>query len=81
MRAQGCFQRDVAPGSRFAAQSGVMGNIDEPGTYGGSPAVPHREWLKGQAGSRKAADTARDVAKLKRQVQELEAKLQKLLER
>lgn len=34
----------VAPGSRFAARSGIVGDIPDQGTYGGFPAVPVREW-------------------------------------
>ncbi|MDQ6979287.1 MAG: UDP-3-O-(3-hydroxymyristoyl)glucosamine N-acyltransferase [Mariprofundaceae bacterium] len=34
---------------KIAGQSGVIGNLEAGGVYGGTPAVPHRMWLKGIA--------------------------------
>jgi len=36
----------IGDGCRLAAQSGVMGDLDAGGTFAGSPAMPHRQWLK-----------------------------------
>ena len=37
---------EVGSGSRIAAQSGVMRNVEAGATIGGSPAKPMRDWLK-----------------------------------
>ncbi|MDQ6975247.1 MAG: UDP-3-O-(3-hydroxymyristoyl)glucosamine N-acyltransferase [Mariprofundaceae bacterium] len=39
----------IADGCKIAGQSGVINNLDATGVYGGSPAMPHRMWLKGVA--------------------------------
>jgi len=39
----------VGDGCKIAGQSGVIGNLAAGGIYGGTPAVPHRMWLKGIA--------------------------------
>ncbi len=36
----------VGDGCRIAAQSGVIGDLEAGGTYAGTPAMPHRLWLK-----------------------------------
>ncbi len=37
---------EIGDGCRLAAQSGVMGDLAAGGTYAGSPAMLHRQWLK-----------------------------------
>lgn len=37
---------EIASGSIFTARSGVSNSIKEPGTYGGAPAVPVKEWRR-----------------------------------
>lgn len=37
---------DIGNGCRLAAQSGVMNNLKDGGIFAGSPAMPHRQWLK-----------------------------------
>jgi len=34
----------IGPGAKIAAQSGILGDIPAGSTYGGSPAVPVRDW-------------------------------------
>jgi UDP-3-O-[3-hydroxymyristoyl] glucosamine N-acyltransferase len=34
----------IGPGAKIAAQSGVLGDVPAGSTYGGSPAVPVRDW-------------------------------------
>ncbi|MBC8412654.1 MAG: UDP-3-O-(3-hydroxymyristoyl)glucosamine N-acyltransferase [Nitrospira sp.] len=38
----------IGPGSMIAAQSGVGGNVPGGQIYSGSPAIPHKQWLKSQ---------------------------------
>ncbi len=39
----------IGDGCKVAAQSGVISNLDAGGTYGGTPAIPHRMWLRSMA--------------------------------
>lgn len=39
----------LVDGCKVAGQSGVISNLDAAGTYGGTPAVPHRQWLRNVA--------------------------------
>lgn len=39
----------IGDGCKLAAQSGVMSDLPAGGIYGGSPAMPHRLWLKTSA--------------------------------
>ncbi|MFC1567721.1 UDP-3-O-(3-hydroxymyristoyl)glucosamine N-acyltransferase [Pseudomonadota bacterium] len=36
----------IGDGVKLAAKSGVLGNLEAGGTYAGTPAMPHRTWLK-----------------------------------
>lgn len=39
---------ELAAGTTCVARTGVVNSIKEPGTYGGFPHMPHKEWLKMQ---------------------------------
>lgn len=39
----------VGPRARLAAQSGVIGDVPADETWGGTPAVPHPQWMRGAA--------------------------------
>ncbi len=39
----------IGNGCKFAGQSGVIGDIPDGEVYAGTPAVPHRQWLKNAA--------------------------------
>jgi len=39
----------IADGCKIAGQSGVINHLEKSGIYGGTPAIPHRMWLKGVA--------------------------------
>jgi UDP-3-O-[3-hydroxymyristoyl] glucosamine N-acyltransferase len=45
----------IGEGAMIAAGSGVAGDIPAGAKYGGSPAVPAREWMKGHAALRRLA--------------------------
>ena len=65
----------IADGCRFSAQSGVMGDIRESGDYAGAPARKFKNWLKASASYWRGPDVIRDLARLKKQVEELAEKL------
>ncbi|HMK50405.1 MAG TPA: UDP-3-O-(3-hydroxymyristoyl)glucosamine N-acyltransferase [Thermodesulfovibrionales bacterium] len=60
----------IDPETMIGAQSGVMGHVAK-GIYSGSPAIPHREWLKAQAVFAK-------LPELQKKIRELEEQLLKL---
>jgi UDP-3-O-[3-hydroxymyristoyl] glucosamine N-acyltransferase len=55
----------------IGAQSGVMGTITR-GAYSGSPAMPHREWLKAQAVFSRLPELQKKVRELEGKIKELE---------
>jgi UDP-3-O-[3-hydroxymyristoyl] glucosamine N-acyltransferase len=57
----------------IGAQSGVMGTIPR-GAYSGTPAMPHREWLKAQA-------VFSRLPELQKKIRELEGKIKELKRR
>lgn len=54
----------------IGAQSGIMGHVTK-GVYSGTPAIPHRDWLKAQALFAK-------LPELYKRIKELEEKIKKL---
>jgi UDP-3-O-[3-hydroxymyristoyl] glucosamine N-acyltransferase len=67
----------VGKGAMATAQSGIPNSV-EPGTYvSGSPAIPHRDWLKSSAAYRQLPALRKRVAELERRLIELEEKLKR----
>lgn len=62
----------LGDGARVGAQSGVARDLADGETVSGSPAIPHREWLKQSAAQPRLADLLREVRKLSQRVAELE---------
>jgi UDP-3-O-[3-hydroxymyristoyl] glucosamine N-acyltransferase len=62
----------IAPGTMIGAQCGVMPGKMEKGIYIGSPAMPHRDWLRSSA-------IFPQLPELKRKIQDLEQKLEALM--
>jgi UDP-3-O-[3-hydroxymyristoyl] glucosamine N-acyltransferase len=67
----------VGKGAMATAQSGIPNSV-EPGAYvSGSPAIPHRDWLKSSAAYRQLPALRKRVAELERRLIELEEKLKR----
>jgi UDP-3-O-[3-hydroxymyristoyl] glucosamine N-acyltransferase len=58
------------------AQSGVPGSLPANAGYSGTPAIPHKEWLKSMAVVAKLPDLRKTVAALEKRLAGLEALLQ-----
>ncbi|KAF0181812.1 MAG: UDP-3-O-3-hydroxymyristoyl glucosamine N-acyltransferase [Nitrospirae bacterium] len=58
----------IAPGTMIGAQAGIMPGFMEKGVYIGSPAMPHRDWLRSSA-------LFAQLPELKKRIQELESRL------
>jgi len=57
------------------AQSGVPGSLAANAGYSGSPALPHKEWLKAMAVVSKLPEMRKSVAAMEKRIAELEAAL------
>ncbi|HYH95100.1 UDP-3-O-(3-hydroxymyristoyl)glucosamine N-acyltransferase [Hyalangium sp.] len=58
--------------AKVGAQSGVAHDVEEGQIVSGSPAVPHREWLKNSAALGQLGDLLKEVRALRRRVELLE---------
>ena len=61
--------------ARVGAQSGVAQNVKAGETVSGSPAFPHREWLRAQAVFPRLPEIKKKLAALERRVEEMEKML------
>ena len=59
----------------IGAQSGVAGRIESDQVLSGSPAIPHRDWLKASMSFAKLPEIRKEVIRLQRQLEELESKI------
>jgi len=57
------------------AQSGVPGSLAANAGYSGTPAIPHKEWLKSMAVVPKLPDLRKTIASLEKRIAVLEAVL------
>lgn len=60
--------------AKVGAQSGISGDVEDGAIMSGSPAIPHREWLKNSAAAKDLAGLVKEVRALRRRVEELEGK-------
>lgn len=65
----------IADGCQFAAKSGVMEDTEPGEKYGGQPAMPVSLARRNVLASLKLGDMAKDVKRLKKQIEKLEKKL------
>ena len=65
----------IGKGAMATAQSGIPGSLEAGEYVSGSPAIPHRDWLKSAAAYRTLPAFKRRVAELERRLAELEEKL------
>jgi len=65
----------IGKGAMATAQSGIPGSLEAGEYVSGSPAIPHRDWLKSAAAYRALPALRTRVAELERRLAELEEKL------
>jgi UDP-3-O-[3-hydroxymyristoyl] glucosamine N-acyltransferase len=58
------------------AQSGIPGSLPANAAYSGTPAIPHKNWLKSMAVVSNLPDLRKTVATLEKRIASLEAALQ-----
>jgi UDP-3-O-[3-hydroxymyristoyl] glucosamine N-acyltransferase len=58
------------------AQSGIGGNIPEGQVYSGSPAIPHKSWLRAQSIYSKLPEYAKRIQELERKLEDITGKKQ-----
>ena len=61
----------VESGTMIGAQSGIMGHVTK-GAYSGSPAIPHRDWLRAQAVYARLPEMQKKIRELEEKIQTLE---------
>jgi len=64
---------EIEAGTIIGAQSGIMGKVSR-GAYSGTPAIPHREWLKAQAVFAKLPELYKKIKMLEDKIKELEGR-------
>src|SRR5260370_34314641 len=64
----------VGDGARVGAQSGVSRDVPSGETWSGSPAIPHRDWLRMVSALPRGPDLLRELRRLEKRVAELEAR-------
>jgi len=62
---------EVDDGSMIGAQSGIMGHLEN-GVYSGSPAIPHRNWLKSSALFARLPELNKKIRELEEKIKDLE---------
>ena len=67
----------IGDGARVGAQSGVAHDIADGDTVSGSPARPHREWLRLSAALPRVPELLREIRKLQQRVEQLEREKEK----
>jgi len=66
---------DIGNNAMVAAQSGVAADIPDDQVMSGSPAIPHREWLKASLTFPKLPEMRKAIKELEKKVAELETQL------
>jgi UDP-3-O-[3-hydroxymyristoyl] glucosamine N-acyltransferase len=64
----------VGKGAMATAQSGIPNSVEAGAYVSGSPAIPHRDWLKSSAAYRQLPALKKRVAELERRLADLEEK-------
>lgn len=64
----------VGDGARVGAQSGVSRDVPAGETWSGSPAIPHRDWLRMVSALPRVPDLLRELRRLEKRVAQLEAR-------
>jgi UDP-3-O-[3-hydroxymyristoyl] glucosamine N-acyltransferase len=62
----------IGDGARVGAQSGIAHDVADGETVSGSPAMPHREWLRTSAALPRVPELIKEVRRLQQRVEELE---------
>jgi UDP-3-O-[3-hydroxymyristoyl] glucosamine N-acyltransferase len=67
----------IGKGAMATAQSGIPNSVDAGEYVSGSPAIPHRDWMKSAAAYRQLPALRKRVAELEHHLAELEEKLKR----
>lgn len=62
----------VGDNTMVGAQSGISGNMAGGEVVSGTPAIPHRDWLKAATSFSKLPEMRKEIKRLKKQVEELQ---------
>ncbi len=62
----------IGDNTMFGAKTGVMSDIDQPGAFSGSPAIPHKDWLRTSAVYAKLPEMRKTISSLEKRLAALE---------
>ncbi len=62
----------IGDNTMVGGQSGIAGNLPNGGVFSGTPAIPHRDWLRASMTFAKLPEMRKEINRLKRQVEELQ---------
>lgn len=62
----------IGDNTMIGAQSGIAGNLPGGEVFSGSPAIPHRDWLRASMSFAKLPEMRKEIGRLKRQIEELQ---------
>ncbi len=62
-----------------AAQAGVMHNLEEPGVWSGTPAVPVKKHMQSVVHIQRLTETKADIKTMQQQIAQLQAQVEQLL--
>jgi UDP-3-O-[3-hydroxymyristoyl] glucosamine N-acyltransferase len=63
----------IGDGAVFAGKSGIIGNVPDRAVYAGSPARPHRAWLREEALIGRLPEMHKKIKELEKKIKKLEA--------
>ena len=67
---------EIGDNIMLAGRCGAISSIDQPGVFSGTPAMPHRDWLKSSAIYSKLPELRKTVSTLEKRIAELEKLMQ-----
>lgn len=62
----------IGDNTMVGGQSGIAGNLPNGGVFSGSPAIPHRDWLRASMTFAKLPEMRKELNRLKKHVEELQ---------
>ena len=62
----------VGDNTMVGGQSGITGNLEGGAVFSGTPAIPHRDWLRASTSFAKLPEMRKEIGRLKRQIEELQ---------
>jgi UDP-3-O-[3-hydroxymyristoyl] glucosamine N-acyltransferase len=63
----------IGDNTMIGGQSGIAADLPGGVVFSGSPAIPHRDWLRASMSFAKLPEMRKEITRLRRQLEELES--------